>query len=197
MADIDPDIMGAVDAVLALPAVLALVPLAHNRVILRGLFVREARDPHCSRCKLTRSACRSGGCPMTVKGGAMTVTVESIHPRIIVGVVDRHRPWRADVIGDAPRGMEDEWEREAEDIDALPVEEQAAIACSILAEDADLSCFGWPDITGLGFDACFETPVFTLASRAIRSVSPAKFQKLRALRWAEAESRIRSGEVRR
>lgn len=82
-----------------------------------------------------------------------------------------------------------------EDVDALSVMEQAAIACSILAKDDDRSDVGWQDIVGLETYESYRSPVVVAAGAALASVPHRSHLWNGALVWAEAEARIRNGEV--
>lgn len=119
----------------------------------------------------------------------MIVTVESIHPRIVIGLVDSLQPWRADNVGDVAR---DEWGRDAEDIAALPVEEQAAILLAI--------CASTDRVVIAEAAAHLDVPMAYLAYPLALSTYACTFDGgdygPDQLRLAEAEARLRNGEVR-
>lgn len=114
------------------------------------------------------------------------------HPRLIAGLVDSLRPGFACNVG----GECERTDADHEDIEALSVVEQAAIACSILAKDAELADHGWEHITGRDIPDAFDDPACLIALDAVRSIARGPWRRLRSLRWAEAEARIRNGEVK-
>ena len=108
-------------------------------------------------------------------------TVESVHP-----FVDEFR-----------QGNRGQWFRigarfrqsaDHEDLDALPVEEQAAIVCAIFASDAEDALFTADAAGVVGWAAV------DVASSVERGAQPDDgLSDVES--WAEAEARIRNGEV--
>lgn len=107
------------------------------------------------------------------------------HPTLIVGLVEPSRPWRADVVGETTR-------RAASDVEvlgALPVDEQAALLCSILACDR-----AGPHILDYGDDPVSDDASAFAAETMMGAPLVGGVSSLFEC-WAEAEARIRNGEV--
>lgn len=115
-----------------------------------------------------------------------TKTVESVHPLLLVyaGTVRGHAEFWTKV-----REAED-----FEDLDALPVVEQAAIVCGAQASDYAAR------VMRPVFES-FDTAVSEAANAACRKahglffVNGIDIRDEMSLEWAEAEARIRTGEV--
>ena len=110
--------------------------------------------------------------------GSYDGTVESVHPFVLID---------GGPVVDARKRTADDYE----DLDALPVEEQAAIVCAVNGSDRDPSS----DVYWFG-----EIPVSShatdFAREAGRGMRVVLTREGVADKWAEAEARIRNGEVR-
>ncbi len=108
-------------------------------------------------------------------------TVRDVHPCVLVGTRFLSGLPCVTRVRDPEPGDDEE-------IDALPVSEQAAIACAIHGSDRAGACIFW-DMIDVSESAV------RVAARAGLFMESSTSREYIADKWAEAEARIRSGRA--